>query len=147
MLRNQRARALMVALGLALALVVVGALVTRGGAVTVQQAPYGSAFTVNPGTTYNMAVLLRTPVTIVISDSGSGSYATGHITACCDGVSWSWVGLHGSGALARGGNAKTVGTVMCTAYTNQYVRLLSPTAGTVQFWNASSYPVRVFVQW
>jgi len=148
MLRNQRARALMVVLGLALALVVVCVLVTRGSAITVQQAPYATTLTMNPSTSYVVAVPLRQPVTIAISDSGGGSYGTGQITACCDGVSWSWIGLNGNGSLAKGGNVKVALTPMCFAYSpNQKVRVYSPTTGTIQFYNAYTYPMRCYVEW
>jgi hypothetical protein len=127
-------------------------MVTRGAAVSTQTAPNAIAVTVNPGTYPVYGLPLRTPVSISISDSGTtaypGSYGTGSIVACCDGTSWSWIGLHGTGALARGSNMKTVNYIMAaTGVAGEYVTLNSPTLGRIRLYNSSAYPVRVYIHW
>jgi len=145
---NNRAKALCIGLVLIGIVLFAVVMVSRGAAVSTQTAPNGFATTVNAGTAPVYYLPLRTPVSISISDSGGGSFGTGSIHACCDGVSWSWIGLHGTGALARGYNAKTAGTVMCgTGSGSQYVRLYSATLGRIQAYNASSYPMRVYINW
>jgi hypothetical protein len=144
---NRRARVLAVVLVSVLVGLFALAFVTRGAAVTTQTAPNGSAYTVNPGTSSYPYVPLRTPVSISISDSGAGSYGTSSIVACCDGISWSWIGLWGNGALAKGSNVKTLGAYMCfTGWTGQYVRV-NTLAGRLQIQNSSAYPVRIYMHW
>jgi hypothetical protein len=127
-------------------------MVTHGLAVSTQTAPNGYATTVSAGTYPVFALPLRTPVSISISDSGTaaypGSYGTASIVACCDGTSWSWIGLNGNGTVARGNNWKTANTIMAaTGITGEYVVLYSPTSGQVRVYNATAYPVRVYIHW
>jgi hypothetical protein len=145
---NTRAKALCIGLVVIAAVLLTVVVVSRGGAVSTQTAPNGMAFTVNAVTSSYPYLPLRTPVSISISDSGGGSFGTGSIVACCDGTSWSWIGLNGTGSPTRGYNAKTYGTYMCmSGVTGQYVRLYTATTGRLWIQNASAYPVRVYIHW
>lgn len=148
---NNRARTLKVGLMLSAVVVVAVFFIARVSATTTQTAPSSLIVTVAPSTTSNPITLpIKQPVSISISDVGlslsaaSTSVGTGSVTACSGGGTWSWIGLNGSGTVARGNSVATVGaTVVYTSTTSQRIALNS--AATIRIVNASTHYVRVYI--
>ncbi len=147
-MRSKRGRVLIGVLVVAAVVALTVIMVSRGGAVTTQTAPNGSAFTVASGGYVVSTLPFNTPVSISISETGMGSSGTGTIVACCDGTGWSWVGLNGNGTVAKGNNVIAVGTVMCTTGFGQSVKLLVTATGQIQIVsNTGTGPVRVYIHY
>ena len=143
---NNRGRVLAVVLAVVFVAVLTVILVARGSAVTVQQAPYGTAYTVNSGTVSNRTLPLNTPVRISIAGAGASS-ANATIVATCWGGRWSWVGQNGNGVGIAGHNVTAPATVMCTTMIGHYVRVYN-TTGAIQIQSATGAgAVRVFIQY
>jgi len=147
-MRSTRGRVLIAVLGVVCAALLILLMVSRGGAVTTQTAPTGSAFSVGTGAYAVSTLPFNTPVSISISETGSGSSGTASIVACCDGAAWSWIGLNGNGTVARGNNAVATGTTMCATSYGQSVKLLTtPTAQIQIVSSVGSGPVRVYIHY
>ena len=115
--------------------------------VSCAPAPSGVVLTVAGGTALDRALPLNTPVSISISETGGGSSGTATIVACSDGTAWSWIGLNGTGAVAKGVNVATANTAMSTTGAGQWVHTVSAAAGTVRISSTAATPVRAYINY
>jgi hypothetical protein len=145
MLHNKRARALIIVLGLACAVILALVVVSRVMALQVRLLTTPTVLTVNAGTTRDVTLPLDRATPISISETGSGSSGSGFITAVCSGAKWGWAGLNGDGTKAYGQSITAVGTTMCRTMTGQYVKTKNVSGGLT--FVAGTTPMRVLIHY
>jgi hypothetical protein len=150
---NNRARSLKVGLVLLAVVFVAAIFIARISATTTQTAPSSMIITVGPSTTSSPITLpIKTPVSISLSDIGpsqsaaGASLGTGSVTACSGGATWSWIGLNGTGTVARGNSVATVGAIMFLA-TATGKRVILNSASTIRVVNPTATYVRLYINW
>jgi hypothetical protein len=145
MLHNKRARALIIVLGLACAVVLALVVVSRVMALQVRILNNPTVLTVNAGTTRDVTLPLNRAVPISIAETGSGSTGSAFVTTVCTGTNWAWAGLNGDGTKAGGQTVTTVGTTMCKTMVGQYVKIKNVSGGVT--FVAGTTPMRVLIHY
>jgi hypothetical protein len=145
MLHNKRARALIIVLGLACAVVLALVVVSRVMALQVRILNNPTVLTVNAGGTTSVTLPLNRAVPISIAETGSGSSGSAFIVADCSGGTWAWAGLNGDGTKAGGQTVTTVGTAMCKTMVGQYARVKDLNGGVT--FVAGTTPMRVLIHY
>jgi hypothetical protein len=145
MLHNKRARALIIVLGLACAVILALVVVTRVMALQVRILTNPTVLTVNAGTTRDVTLPLNKVVSISISETGGGSSGSAFIVVHLDATDWAWVGRNGDGTYTCSCGTKEIGRVMCTSVAGQTVKVKDLSGGVT--FTAGGSPMRVLIHY
>jgi hypothetical protein len=156
MLHNKRARVLIIVLGLVCAAVLATVLGTRGLATQGVAVPNVAAYTVQGGTSRNIAIPLNTPVFI---GAAGKSYASGYGTAtrtdwvvvCCDGTYWNWIGGGLVGYVRKGNKVQYAGSpILIVGHGSMTVKAYNNSGGLTLSCGISASqpgPMYVYIHW
>jgi hypothetical protein len=136
---------LIIFLGLACAVILALALVTRVLALQVRILTNPTTLIVNAGSTKDITLPLNRVCSVSISETGGGSSGSAFIVAHRDATDWAWVGRNGDGTYANSCGTKEIGRVMCTSIAGQTVKVKDLSGGIT--FTAGSSPMRVLIHY
>jgi hypothetical protein len=145
MLHSKRARALIIALGLACAVILALVIAARVMALQVRILTNPTVMTIAASGTTSVALPLNKVVSISISETGGGSSGSAFIVAHWDATDWAWVGRNGNGSYTCSCGTKEIGRVMCTSVTGQTVKVKDLSGGVT--FTAGGSPMRVLIHY